>query len=66
MISWDNVYFYKDLDDFNPSNKSSEYVDWIRNEFSLYPVTDTTQIIEDAQQFFKLDFDNWVRKFYTD
>lgn len=65
MIDWDSVYYYKDPNDFEPSNKIEEYTNWLQKEFSLETLSDTEQIIEDAQQLYKDEFYNWVGKFYA-
>jgi hypothetical protein len=66
MIDWDGVYYYKDPDNFEPSNKSNMYRDWLKNEFLLDPIISTDQIIENAQNEYKNSFNNWVGKFYED
>lgn len=66
MIDWDEVYYYKDLDDFEPSSKSAEYHKWLKNKFNIEPVDNADKIVGDAQKLYKDSFNEWVGKFYED
>ena len=66
MIDWDNVFYYKDPDDFEPSSKSTEYRDWLKTECSLDPIDNADRIVEAAQIELKDSFNDWVGKFYED
>ncbi|MCJ8311620.1 MAG: hypothetical protein HRU38_02800 [Saccharospirillaceae bacterium] len=66
MIDWDEVYYYKDPDDFEPSEKSKEYKDWLKNEFNISPIDDADALVEKAQKIYKESFDSWVGKFYEE
>jgi len=64
MIDWDEIYYYKDHDDFEPSAKSSEYRDWLNNECSLSAIDNADEIVEQAQKLHKDSFNAWAGKFY--
>lgn len=66
-VDHEEVYFYKDEEDYEESENLPEYVNWLKENFNLDPVTDedTTSIIEAAQEKYKEDFDNWVAKYYS-
>lgn len=64
MIDWDEIYYYKDPDDFEPSDKSKEYREWLENECSLSPIENADEIVEEAQRIHKDPFNAWVGKFY--
>jgi len=63
MIDWDKVYYYKDPDSFEPSRKSKEYRNWLKNEFSIDPIESADAIVEDAQREHKDSFNAWVNRF---
>lgn len=64
MIDWDEISYYKDPDDFEPSAKSSEYRDWLNSECSLSTIDNVDEIVEKAQKLHKESFNAWVAKFY--
>jgi hypothetical protein len=64
MIDWDELNYYKDPDDFEHTAKSSEYIDWLKNEYSLSVIENADEIVEKAQKLHKEDFNAWVSKFY--
>lgn len=66
MIDWDEVYYYKDPDDFEPTSKSKEYRDWLKSECALDPITSADEIVEEAQKEYKDSFNAWVGEFYED
>ena len=66
MIDWDEVHYYKNIDDFEPSHKSKEYRDWLKQQCGLEPVDSVDEIVEQAQQEYKASFDDWVGRFYED
>ena len=64
MIDWDEIYYYKDPDDFEPSAKSKEYSDWLIKECALVAIDSADEIVEKAQNRHKDSFNAWVGKFY--
>lgn len=66
MIDWDEVVYYKDPDDFEPTSKSREYCDWLKNACALDPISNADEIVDDAQKEYKDSFNAWVGEFYRD
>ncbi|KQB41686.1 hypothetical protein [Flavobacterium aquidurense] len=65
-VDHEQVYFYKDEDDYEESEGLPEYKVWLKENFNLEPVDDTESILENAQETYKADFDKWVSKFYAE
>lgn len=63
MIDWDEVRYYKSLDDHEPSVKSKEYRDWLKSECGLETIENADDIVNRAQQEHKDAFNNWVANF---
>ena len=64
MIEWDQICYFKDSSDYEPSSKHKEYCDWLKNEHKLDITTCADSIVKKAQSNHKDDFDAWVGKFY--
>ncbi|RZJ54023.1 MAG: hypothetical protein EOO44_06470 [Flavobacterium sp.] len=67
-VDHEDVYFYKDEDDYEESEGLPEYKNWLKENFNLNSVEDedTTAIIEAAQEEYKEDFDQWVSQYYSE
>lgn len=67
-VDHEQVYFYKDEEDYEESENFSEYINWLKEKFNLDPVTieDTEAIIATAQKEYKEDFDKWVSQYYSE
>jgi len=64
MIDWDEICYYKDTKDFEPSAKSKEYRDWLRKECALAGIESADEIVQEAQKTHKESFSAWVGNFY--
>jgi hypothetical protein len=64
MIDWETVYYYKGLEDFEPSKKSKEYRNWLKKECAIDPIDNADAIVEEAQKEHKKSFNAWVGEFY--
>ncbi|MBZ4036771.1 hypothetical protein K6T82_18520 [Flavobacterium sp. 17A] len=67
-VDHEEVYFYKDEEDYEESEGLQEYKNWIKENFDLEPVNDdeATSILEEAQNEYKADFDKWVSQYYSE
>jgi hypothetical protein len=63
MIDFDDFYYFKDDDYFEPSVKSGEYRDWLIKECFLAVIESADEIVNNAQEYHKEDFYNWTQKF---
>ncbi|MCQ4140620.1 hypothetical protein [Chryseobacterium sp. EO14] len=65
-VDYDEVYFYKDEEDYEESHNLSLYKNWLKENLNLEPIENTEEIIEKAQQKYKSKFDNWVGQYYSE
>lgn len=68
-VDHEEVYFYKDEDDYEESEGLTEYENWLKENFNLDPVKteeDTISIIEAAQEEYKENFDLWISRYYAE
>lgn len=61
--TYEEVSYFKDEDDYDPSEYADDYKAWLQEHFSLSAVEDEKQIIEAAQQKFQAAFDSWKQPF---
>jgi hypothetical protein len=67
MIDHDEVSFYKDEDDHEPSDGAEEYVAWLLKEFELKPVEseqEVDKLVTAAQKKYSTLFATWMKKYY--
>lgn len=64
-VDHEQVYFYKDEDDYEESENAEIYRNWLKQNFNLEAINNPESIIEKAQEKYKLQFDNWM-KHYTE
>jgi hypothetical protein len=62
-VSHERVYFYKDEESYEESTERPLYLQWLKENFNLDPVTDTKPILETAQLKYKQRFDEWMNSF---
>jgi hypothetical protein len=65
-VDFDEAYFYKDEDDYEESKDRASYKNWLKKNFKLDPIEDPNEIIETAQQKYKIVFDTWFEQYYKD
>lgn len=65
-VDFDEVYFYKDEDDYEESEDHQTYKNWLKKEFDLDPVEDPETLIREAEERYKEDFDRWFEQYYAD
>ncbi|TDW47276.1 hypothetical protein EV144_105295 [Flavobacterium sp. 270] len=65
-VDHEQVYFYKDIEDYEESECLQEYIDWLKENFNLEPVQETESIIENAQKEYKEDFNQWVSQYFSE
>lgn len=65
-VDFDEVYFYKDEDDYEESEDHQTYRNWLKKEFGLDPVEDQDTLIREAEERYKEDFDRWFQQYYAD
>lgn len=66
MIDWDEVYYYKDPDDFKPSAESETYHRWLQHQYGMAVIDDADAIVANAQASYQQAFKSWVAQFYQE
>lgn len=64
-IGWDEIYFYKDEDDYEPSEKIEEYRSWVLENYGIEITEDPDEIVKKAQKIYEDKFQNWLKKYYN-
>lgn len=62
-VDHEEVYFYKDEEDYEESQSLSLYTNWLKENFNLDPISQPEEIISKAQKKYKEKFDNWVGQY---
>lgn len=65
-IGWDKIYFYKDEDDYEPTEKTEEYKKWVLEKYGIEATEDPDGIVKNAQEIYEDEFQNWLKKYYND
>ncbi|WP_343632833.1 hypothetical protein [Fluviicola sp.] len=65
-VDFDEVYFYKDEDDYEESEGHATFKDWLKKEFNLDPVEDPDTLVQEAEEKYKENFDRWFEQYYAD
>ncbi|GAA4825279.1 hypothetical protein [Algivirga pacifica] len=63
MVDHDEVSYYKDTADYNPSKNRPEYLNWLKKEFKIDPIENTDEIVLIAQEKYQKALKTWVNKF---
>jgi len=66
MVGWDEVYYYKNTDEYEPSRKITEYRKWLKKELSIDSLDNADPIVQSAQNEYQASFKAWVGNFYDD
>ncbi|UEG48959.1 hypothetical protein LK994_09955 [Ferruginibacter lapsinanis] len=62
-VDIDKVFFYKDTNTYEKSLHHELYKSWLKENFQLESINDTTKIIKTAQEKYKEQFDCWCGKY---
>lgn len=62
----DEVTFYKDEDDHEPSDFADEYHEWLKRGFGLDAVEEADELVENAQTKYGAAFKTWLDRFLKD
>lgn len=65
-IGWDKIYFYKDEDDYEPTEKTEEYKKWVFEKYGIETTENPDEIVKSAQEIYEDEFQNWLKKYYND
>lgn len=65
-VDYDQVYFYKNEDDYQESENLSAYINWLKQNFNLDLTENPELIIEKAQEKYKEQFDKWTRQYFAE
>src|SRR5690606_18943343 len=62
-VSFEDVYFYKDEDYYEESEDLQTYLKWLKENFDLEQIKETSGIIKSAQEKHKENFDKWFGQY---
>ena len=62
-VEFDDVYFYKDENEYQKSKDLDAFLKWLKNDYNLDPVQDPAVIIASAQKKYKETFDKWFKQY---
>lgn len=65
-IEWDQIYYFKDEDDYEPTDKTEEYKNWVLEKYGIEPTEDADQIVKRAQSIYEEEFQTWLKKYYDE
>ncbi|MCC7454999.1 MAG: hypothetical protein IT222_12590 [Crocinitomix sp.] len=65
MVSWDEVYYYKDEGECEPSDLAETFKKWLFDNFKIREISNVSDIIRVAQSEYQEEFKTWMKKFYT-
>ena len=66
MVDWDDVSFYKDLNNYEPSTFSQVFKDLLQETFNLAPIENPNLIVEKAQAKYQAELKNWFKNYYQE
>lgn len=65
MIDWEEVSYFKDDEDYEPSEYHETYKKWLQETFMLEIPMDVDFIVEEAQSYYQEAFNDWMAKYYS-
>jgi len=69
MIDWDGIEFYKDEDDYEPSENIDEFHAWVKANLGLQIINtseEINEIISKAQEVHQAELKSFVGQFYEE
>jgi hypothetical protein len=64
VVDDDKAYFHKDPYKYKKSENLDKYLEWIKENYDLEPISEPEKIIKTAQEKYKEVFDNWFKQYY--
>lgn len=62
-VSWEKIYYYKDDNDYLPTDFHFKYKKWLNENYQLDAPEEADQLVANAQRQYQEDFYNWMRKY---
>ena len=63
-VDFEEIYFYKDEDDYEESEDLNEFLNWLKGDYGLDQIQEPSDIISSAQEKYKEEFDKWFGQYY--
>ncbi|MCH7726490.1 MAG: hypothetical protein IH991_08440 [Planctomycetes bacterium] len=63
MVDHDSVYYYKDTDDYAPSDRIDEYRNWLVTRQRLKPIEDADSVVEIAKEHHQEALTSFIRQY---
>ena len=64
MVDFDEAYFYKDEEDDYQSEDLDRYLEWIKADYKLNKIEVPNELIKNAQEKYKENFDGWFQQYF--
>lgn len=65
-VDFEEVYFYKDEDDYEESEDLDAFLEWLKADFGLEAIEEPAVVIDAAQEKYKDVFDGWFKQYYDE
>lgn len=62
-LRWDEMYFYKDENFYEPTDKTEEYKAWVLEKYGVKTTEYPAEIVNKAQEVYEVEFQNWFKKY---
>ena len=63
-VDFEEIYFYKDEDDYEESDDLNEFLKWLKGDYGLDQIKEPSEIIGSAQEKYKEAFDKWFGQYF--
>ncbi|MBP4137403.1 hypothetical protein [Flavobacterium geliluteum] len=63
-VDFEEIYFYKDEDDYEESEDLDEFLKWLKGDYGLDQIQEPSAVISSAQEKHKEAFDKWFGQYY--
>jgi hypothetical protein len=64
-VDFEEIYFYKDEDDYEESEDLNEFLSWLNRDYGLDQIQAPSNIISAAQEKYKEEFDKWFGQYVS-
>jgi hypothetical protein len=66
MVGWDEVYYYKDEEDYEPSEQREAFKKWLFDNFKISETNNADSIVKAAQEKYQAAFKDWMKNYYVE
>ena len=63
MVSWEEIYYFKDENGFVPSRQSNNFRTWLLDNFGIGQTSDADGIVQTAQAKHQEEYQAWMKTY---